>query len=141
MNTVSKMALRVAAVMTLGAGFALAQPEINNLKAVVPFDFIVGHATLPAGEYVIEATPGSSIVQVRDAKGRVQATVLAEVASKPGDVNDSHLVFHVYGAKHFLATAWNGSTWMGKEFRKTAAERESEMAGVPERMTILLASK
>jgi hypothetical protein len=141
MNTFSKMALRMAAVITLGAGFVLAQSGINNLKATVPFDFTVGGTTLPAGEYVIQTTPGSSIVQIRDDRGHLKATVLGEVAPKPRDVNDSHLVFHSFGAKHYLSGTWNGAAWMGKELRKSAAEREAEMAGVPSRMTILLASK
>ena len=48
MNAISKMALRMAAMITLGAGFALAQSQINNLKASVPFDFTVGTTVFPA---------------------------------------------------------------------------------------------
>jgi hypothetical protein len=35
-----------------------------------------------------------SVVQIRDERGRLKATVLAAMAPKPRDVNDSHLVFH-----------------------------------------------
>lgn len=142
MNKVSKIMLRVAAVVTLGAGFALAQDaDMNNLKANIPFDFAVGSTNLPAGEYTIEYGPTSSTVRVRDERGHI-ATVLAMApACERADAKESHLAFRVYGAKHHLASTWNAAAGMGAELRKTPAELESEMAGVPVRMTVLIARK
>ena len=142
MKTTSNMMLRVAAVLALGTGFALAQSEINNLKATIPFDFKVGNTTLPAGVYTVEMRPGSPVVAIQDVDKKVRATILAiSAAAKPGDNDRSKLVFNVDGSNHYLASTWNATSGMGKQLPKTAAEREAEVAGVPSTVTIYIAQR
>jgi len=142
MKTTSKMALRLAAVLALGTGFALAQSNINNLKATIPFDFKVGNATLPAGDYTVETRPGSAVVAFVDAANKTHATALGvNVAPHPGQPNRSKLVFRVEGGNHYLASTWNATSGTGRELPKTAAEREAEMAGVPSTVTVYIAQK
>lgn len=140
MNNAMKT-MRVATIAALMAGAALAQTT-STLKADVPFKFSVGNVNLPAGHYTLTTAMGSAWVMVRDAQSHVRASVLAITRpNAPGVPRYSNIVFRTRGSSHYLASAWNDFSATGWELRKSAAEREMEIAGLPETRTILIARR
>ena len=127
MSKYSKTLLHVAAFAALSLGCGMAQTD-EQLKATIPFDFMAGKTKLPAGEYTVASTFGSHVLQIRDSKHRVQATVLAIVTADCANPGASYLTFRVHGTRHYLASTWDGGSGAGRELIKTAAEREAEMA-------------
>lgn len=139
MNSISKALLRLAALAALTTAFGLAQ-EIS-VYGTIPFDFNVGKTTLPAGYYTIHSDEKCGCLEVRDGQSHLRAIMLGYDASKPSNPQESQVSFRVYGNTHYLASVWNGATGAGRSFNKTAAERETEMASVPAKVTVLVAQK
>ncbi len=76
----------------------------DKITANVPFEFVLGNRTLPAGQWSVQAmTSGASIISLRnrDKKATQLATTMADESPKPA----AHyaLVFRKYGDRHFLA--------------------------------------
>jgi hypothetical protein len=126
--------------VALAAGCVMAQSS-EPLKATIPFDFIVGTTTLPAGEYTVGSDFGSAVLKIRDSHREVKASVLAITGNAPANSNESHLVFRVHGTKHYLASTWNSYMAAGRQVRETKAEREMEMATGPTTQIVLLARR
>jgi len=100
MNRTSLMTLALAGTMVLAAGApALAQ---DRVLASVPFDFNVGSAWLPAGDYeVSRLTANTSLVwntSTHDSAVTITTTASTEQVSEP-----AALVFHQYGTRYFLS--------------------------------------
>ena len=77
----------------------------QKLVANVPFDFVIGSKTVPAGEWTVQRTSsGAPVVTILnfDAKSGHLAKVSLDEARKPAD--RCALVFHKYGAQYFLAS-------------------------------------
>jgi hypothetical protein len=75
-----------------------AKAQEPDLKANIPFDFMVGNTLMPAGEYTI-TSPFQEVLELRTA-GHIATVVSSEsnVESKLG----SELVFARYGDQYFL---------------------------------------
>jgi hypothetical protein len=140
MTTISKTLLQIGAFAALSTGFGLAQTD-DKLKMSIPFDFTVGNKVIPAGEYTIATDLGTAIVRIRDSRYQVQATVQSITGSKPAEPNHSKLVFRVHGGQHYLASTWSAVSGSAREFVKTPAEREAELAAGPTTYTVLVARK
>ncbi len=56
-------ALAAAAAMTMGT--AKADVPVGTARAKVPFEFVVGGRTMPAGEYTISAPNAAGVVSIR----------------------------------------------------------------------------
>ncbi len=89
---------------------ALAAPALaaqSTLIANVPFAFVVNHATLPAGSYLVEEeNPG--LLLIRGDSGS------AVVMAVPNDWNatDAKMVFQRYGDKYVLEQVYaSGERW------------------------------
>lgn len=132
--------LQVAAMAAMSTGFGWAAAP-DDVTVAVPFEFNVGNQTLPAGEYSIKSDFGSSVVQIRDARYHIRASVIAMPGEKPAGSTQSQLAFRVYGRKHYLGSMWNDVTGNSRELKKTSAERETEMAAGTETRTVLIAHK
>ncbi len=85
-----------------GSCGAIAQANLTA-RVDVPFSFIAGAKTLPAGEYTLQLSDNEKEVIVRSVKGAEGAFVpiltrLAQRADKEAEV-----VFDVAGNQHYLA--------------------------------------
>lgn len=99
MKNIAAIALFLAATFIM-AGSASAQA---NVKATVPFDFVVGDRTMPAGTYTIEPKTFSSHVLILSNPER---EVHATIAGQPNQDNPKHvskLEFRRYGNQYFLS--------------------------------------
>ncbi len=98
--------LAVAAfIVMLGASSAKASTPL--LRADIPFDFMVGSATLPAGTYTVtEATPG--VLLIRNEKlGSDAAFVQAHSLETTKPQDSGKLIFNRYGNRYFLNQVWS----------------------------------
>src|SRR5437773_7110853 len=83
----------------------------------IPFSFIVGEQTLPAGEYTVEPNRRDSdkvwLVQSRDGHTSALFTTMPVRASETQE--KTKFVFHKYGDQHFLSQIWTPGGNSGRE--------------------------
>jgi hypothetical protein len=105
---------------------ACASAQSVNVKANVPFDFMVGKSTLTAGEYSIQSisTGGSSVLAIRGGTNQMLASANNAQGLNPSP--NSRLVFHKYGDQYFLSQIWLQGETAGREFK--ISRREAEVA-------------
>jgi hypothetical protein len=94
----------------------------------IPFSFIVGQKTLPAGEYTLEPNRKDSdyvwLVQSRDGHATALFTTMPVRASETQE--EAKLVFHKYGEQYFLSQVWEAGESAGRVLIKSKRERSLE---------------
>jgi hypothetical protein len=128
--------IQVAGIIAVCSAPMFAQNSVN-VTASVPFAFNVGTRSLPAGDYSFYGRAGSPSLNLRTADGSANTLILTTNASKFNPPKESKLEFRVYGRKHYLAGVWIAGVASGRELPKTAAEKESERAGIPMQVAVL----
>ena len=123
--------LTLLVAVALAGAVVSANAQSNPIKVNIPFEFVVGDKTLPAGEYLAKpaTTGGALAIQNADGKGNVvRMTGPTEQKNK----SRARMVFHRYGHNYFLAQVWNGES-TGRELAKSKQERavERELASIP----------
>src|SRR5260370_17892055 len=82
--------------------------QSKRIRVIMPFSFIVGQKTLPAGEYDLEPNRKDSdnvwLLQNRDGHATVLFATNTVRASETQE--EARLVFHRYGRKSFLSPIW-----------------------------------
>ncbi len=102
-----------------------ANGQSTKTRASVPFDFIVGSATLPSGDYSVQTmTSSGDVLRIQSASSTDSAARLTMPAS--GKSQKAKLVFHRYGQRYFLAEVWSGAGEPGRELMKCKQERAIE---------------
>jgi len=121
-------------MLMLIVGLALASAAVANgqsqrdLRARVPFDFIVSEAALRAGEYEVRAIGNSGVwvIAGRDSK-KSELRLSNETQNPKLDFEtNAKLVFHRYGNTYFLDQVWLAGQSTGYELLKTRQERAIE---------------
>ena len=87
----------------------------QRMTANIPFEFVVGSISLPAGQYEFIRT-GEGIYLVRDADGRSLLTVATASVQANGLSEKSVLKFITVNGRHVLAQIWNDRAETGNEF-------------------------
>jgi hypothetical protein len=136
MNKTWRELITFAGVIAVCSAPLFAQNSVN-LTATVPFAFHAGSTWLPAGHYRIYSETGSPILTLRAEDGQAVAMILSSNVSKLKGPKQSELEFRVYGEKHYFAGLWSAELQSGRETPKTAAERESERAGIPMQVAVI----
>src|SRR4029077_14969923 len=93
----------------LGLGLLVgmsAYAQTVNLKADVPFNFIIRGETLPAGQYTIQGLGNGPVISVRGPNPKANTIVLSQRCASVNAAKLSKLVFHRYGDRYFLAQLW-----------------------------------
>jgi hypothetical protein len=110
-------------IVGVGAATAAAQSSIN-LVANIPFDFIIGGQTLPAGEYEIRPTywSDSSVLMFRT--NGAAAHALTRIEEPKAGKGANKLVFHRCGDKYFLSQVWGPDGKVARTLTKSKLERE-----------------
>jgi hypothetical protein len=107
------------------------------LTVKVPFAFVVGNQTFPAGTYkfrsLLKSVPSKAaidVLEVRSAEGRLYQAIVTDVvgSEKP---NDPKLVFTRSGGRAFLSEVWEAGRQAGCRLQPRndatqAAEGEGE---------------
>ena len=101
-----------------------AYAQTLNLKADVPFNFIISGATLPAGEYTIQGLGAGSAIAVRGPNPKANIVVLSQRCASIDATKQSKLVFHRYGDRYFLTQLWVAGSDSGRQLAKSPREME-----------------
>ena len=97
----------------------------SSLTANIPFDFMVGNKTLPAGSYKVGRPNTAGMLVIQSADHRGSAFFLAHfVSAKSGQDNSAKLIFNRYGDQYFLSQVWSGEETDGRGLIKSRRERE-----------------
>ena len=138
-----KYAKWVSALMLLFvpviAAAQLAQSE--HISAPVPFQFIVGNMTVPAGQVSLDIGRSKRVgvtINNPDAKLSIFSLASPTVAAKAA--KDSALVFRKYGDRYFLASMRFGDSRAVYEFRPGKLENEMHAQSVAPTEEVLLAT-
>ena len=106
---------------------ALAYAETVTMKANIPFSFVVGKTTLPAGEYSVQGLGVSgNAISIRKLDNTANSLTISIHCESLKTQQQSKLVFHRYGDRYFLVQIWTAGSNSGHQFPKS--QREAEMA-------------
>jgi hypothetical protein len=122
-------------VLATGCLWAL-QTTSSKVVANVPFGFMAGIASLPAGHYeVAEVTANVFVVSGKTTKNK--ALVLTTGICVSAEYTPAKLVFRRYGDTYFLAEVWKGEK-TGSFVPKTKQEKDVALiaARQAERVTV-----
>lgn len=125
----------LAGLVMVGSGPGVrAQRAERVVKFEAPFAFEVENNKLPAGEYAVLLEGGWLQIQGKDGKGAAHALTMPVVSRGEKTVAKSHVVFHNYHGRYFLAEIWASGQEKGRELLETREEQQlakrQEMAAV-----------
>ena len=112
-------------VLTMIAAGQAAQAQ-QVMLVDIPFSFVAGGTTLPAGEYTVGRSGADNhilVLRQKDDPGTA-AMIPTFGAQLAEPKREPTLVFHRYGDRYFLSQVWNGGNIYGRELMKSAAEKE-----------------
>jgi len=100
-----KYAKVLALILTLFPILAAAQMRSSQkIAATVPFDFVVGHKVIPAGDCTVQrAEANGSTLLLRNLEAGTGAFAMPTAIGSKMAAGSYALVFHRYGDRHFLA--------------------------------------
>jgi hypothetical protein len=114
--------MSVFAVVTAAAAYAQ-NAEGMRMKTTIPFDFVVGNQTMPAGQYTVEHALVAPVLILKSSGGQAQ-NVITERVESVGARRTGELVFNTYGKEQFLSEVWTPGSKSGSQLHVTSRERE-----------------
>ena len=115
------LALAAGVFLVLAGSTVYAQAI--DLRAIIPFDFRMGNAVMPAGEYHVQSEGGMLILRGEDGSYPAAAVITTRVAH-PAAQEPSRLEFNRYGNSYFLTKVWDAFSEGGKAPLKTPQQKE-----------------
>ena len=110
--------------LLLVAGSAIAQTV--HVRADIPFNFVAGNKTLPAGTYdvgrISRLDDKTLILQSRDGNASMMLNSNAAETLEPA--TKTKLVFTKYGNQYFLSQIWVNGETRGRQLPKCSREKE-----------------
>ncbi len=118
------MVMTAVAAITMLACTRVARAE-RQLTVTIPFEFVAGDKTMPAGEYTIKTVGPTNAIILIDAKdGDLSAYLGSHAAVSSGIQIESKLVFNRYGDRYFLSQVWSAGYSQGRQLHKSKREKE-----------------
>jgi hypothetical protein len=115
-------------MLTIALTAVAAQAQsTNQMKANIPFRFIIGNQTLPAGEYSIrylDQDSGKTALLFRSMDGKTSRIVSMNTTQQGEGEAKASLVFNQYGDSYFLSEVWTGVDQYGLSLPKSRTERQ-----------------
>ena len=104
----------------------------GTVEADVPFAFIVGKKTFPAGKYTFKRADDTNpeVLGISDNSGRRTIFFRADNAEANEYPSQTKLVFDKIGDQYFLSEIWTSDTNFGYRLPKTNAEKSLEGADI-----------
>lgn len=127
--------VKVLAILSFFVLLTPAMAQVRVVQANVPFDFVVGPKTLPAGAYTF-ALKDAGALRISQLNGPEVAGITAAPVIGSDNVTP-RLLFHRYGNHAFLAEVWVGETNISHRLYASPAELEYAKAIKQETQTIL----
>ena len=122
-----KATFSILATLALAATSLMAQAK-PQIKVNVPFSFVAGSKTLPAGEYQLQ-TERPNLVAIQSKDWKTNMRFVAHAAESRQMEGVTALTFNRYGDRYFLSKIWTGDA-VGQELPQSRAERE-QIATLP----------
>ncbi len=124
-----KQALRIFSMLSflvMLAAVAVQADPPREVRADIPFDFIVGNKTYPAGSYAVEYTQpqGAFLIHIAEDESRRTLLWSNTVPAQSIEDHSPKLIFNRYGDEYFLTQVWGGGDIDGRELRKFHRERD-----------------
>jgi hypothetical protein len=113
-------------VALVGLAFVSAvYPQTVSLRAQVPFRFMIGDQTYPAGEYAVKTLASDfNLTYIWNRNQPQTAMTLPRAIASGSPAKSTVLVFHRIGGRYFLYQVWAAGSHVGLEFRQSPAEKE-----------------
>ena len=100
-----------------------AQAQTTNVKASIPFDFVVGNHAYSAGEYTVKSmTQDGAAIRVDNADESEKGITLSNACGKGQPADGTTLVFQRMGDNYFLYQVWTAGNSLGREFPMSKKE-------------------
>jgi hypothetical protein len=128
----------ISLLLILGSWASASADSRHTVVATVPFDFVVGGQTLPAGTYCISQifSDGTSLLSVQRTDGRADGYIF-RVVTDPGSGHADHveprMLFEHTGSTYFLTTIISDD-------RSYNFARQRPSAGVPDPASTVVTS-
>lgn len=114
------------AAMLCGAFAVLAFPALAaELKATIPFDFHMGNAVLPAGDYSIQVQAANGVVLLRNVEGKPAAMSSSLPSERSRKETAGVLQFNKIGEEYFLNALWAPGAQAGVKLPASKHEKEA----------------
>jgi hypothetical protein len=123
-------ALVMAGMMALTVmAFSRVAQAQEMLVVNIPFDFVAGNMTLPAGEYSIKVTaPERTLLLIDRKDAAASAFMNTNPVVKTEMQTESKMIFNRYGDRYSLSEVWTAGNSRGRQLSKS--RREMEMAQI-----------
>jgi len=108
----------LALAVLLLAGVARAQYAERVIKVNIPFEFAVGEATFPAGEYSVVRSD-THLLLLRDSERRILTTILTRSVQGTAAPAKAKLEFDVEDGLHVLTQVWQEGNVYGHELYRS----------------------
>jgi hypothetical protein len=100
-----------------------AQAQTTNVKANIPFDFVVGDHAYSAGEYTVKSMSQSGVaIRIDNADESEKGVTLSNKCEKAQPATQTILVFQRLDDNYFLYQIWTEGNSAGREFPMSKAE-------------------
>lgn len=121
-----KHALSVVAILSLlvTMTFTNYAAPAGKLRVDIPFDFAVGKAKMPAGQYTVERTYNTRILLIRNLDGRTGIFSGIHGGQSSKKPSEAKLVFNRYGNQYFLSQVWEEGSTTAMQLPMSRAERK-----------------
>jgi len=100
-----------------------AQAQTTNVKASIPFNFVVGDHAYSAGEYTVKSVSQSSAaIRIDNADESEKGITLSNACQKAQPATGTKLLFQRLGNNYFLYQIWTEGNSTGREFRTSKTQ-------------------
>jgi len=100
-----------------------AQAQTTDVKASIPFAFVVGNHSYPAGDYTVKSmSQNSGAIRIDNADESQKGITLSSACEKLQPATQTTLVFQRLGNNYFLYQIWTEGNSAGREFPKSKSE-------------------
>ena len=125
-NVLTKIGFLSVMALVTTVGSAHGQSLTSQIRASIPFDFIVADKKLPAGDYYIGRakldTDNFLLISSADGSSHTIRTTIPVITLEAKD--RGVLVFHRYADQYFLFQVWPAGATTGRALSKSRSERE-----------------
>jgi hypothetical protein len=103
---------------------SVAQAQTTNVRAKVPFDFVVGDRAYSAGDYGLKSILDSgTAIRLDNVQESTSAIAMSSTCTAANPSTSTKLVFHRMGNEYFLYQIWQEGNSSGRQFPVSPIER------------------
>ena len=114
-----------------------AQAQTTNVKANIPFDFVVGDHAYPAGEYTIKSMSQTSpALRIDNRDESEKGVTLSNSCNQLQPAEGTTLVFRHLGDSYFLYQIWTEGKTSGRELPMSKVEVQIAKNNKPELLIV-----